>query len=100
MTDTAHVILTHTAYLFGLRNFPHGSNPVTGEHVRDAVYEAVVIFERPPFVYKVPDRDGNGMTIIAYRAFDDHSKIIGVHVVWRHRDSFPKSGCGPECCGP
>jgi hypothetical protein len=91
--------ITHTAHTFGLKFIPPVSTPVSEEFVRDAVYEQTVIFERPPLIYKCPDRDGNGMTIIAYRAFDNPGKIIGVHVVWRHRDSFPKSGCGPECCG-
>lgn len=99
MTDTDRALITLTAHTFGLRHFPPASCEVTWELVKDAVYEATVVSGRPPFIYRGPDRDGNGMTIIAYRAFDDPGRITAVHVVWRHRDSFPKSGCGPDCCG-
>jgi hypothetical protein len=97
MTTTAP-LTTLTSHVFGLRR--RASEPVTWDVVKDLVYENTVVHGREPCVYKVPDRDGNGMTVIAYRHFADPSKIIGVHEVWRHRDSFPKSGCGPECCGP
>lgn len=94
MTDTAApVLFTLTAHVFPLDGRPGSTDEdLTWDIIHQEVYYHTVELDGPR-VYKCPDRDGNSLTIIAYPLSIRPDTLVGIHVIWQHRDIVPSCDC-------